>query len=231
MNIYSKLQKMRVELQGMQLKKSGKNTFAGYSYYELGDFLPAINKMMDDNGVCAVVSYGTEYATLTLINAEKPEETITFTSPMWEAVLKGAHPIQNLGAMETYSRRYLYMTAFEIVEADALDATQGAGSPQNGQQQRGTNNKRGNQNGGQRGAQATKQQPQQQKQNTNLPDDISEQLNQQIKMAKQTLNISVAQVVQQLEADTGIKMQDVTPQNAQTILAALDNMINGTLPF
>lgn len=224
MNIYSKLQKMRVELQGMQLKKSGKNTFAGYSYYELGDFLPAINKLMDDNAVCSVITYSDDYAMLELVNTEKPDEKVTFTSPMREATLKGAHPIQNLGAMETYSRRYLYMTAFEIVEADALDATQGAGSPQGGQQQRGTNNKQGKQNAGQRGS----QQP---KQNANLPDDLSEQLNQQIKQAKQTLGISVAQVVARLEADTGIKMQDVTPQTAQTILAALDNMINGTLPF
>lgn len=228
MNIYSKLQKMRVELQGMQLKKSGKNTFAGYSYYELGDFLPAINKLMDDNAVCSVITYSDDYAMLELVNTEKPEEKVTFTSPMREAVLKGAHPIQNLGAVETYSRRYLYMTAFEIVEADALDATQGAGGAQNGQQQRGTNNKQGNRNAGQRGTQAPKQQ---QKQNNNLPDDISEQLNEQIKMAKQMLGISVAQVVARLEADTGIKMQDVTPQTAQTILAALDNMINGTLPF
>ena len=231
MNIYSKLQKMRVELQGMQLKKSGKNTFAGYSYYELGDFLPAINKLMDDNAVCSVITYSDDCAMLELVNTEKPEEKVTFTSPMREAVLKGAHPIQNLGAMETYSRRYLYMTAFEIVEADALDATQGAGGAQNGQQQRGTNNKQGNRNAGQRGAQAPKQQPQQRKQNTNLPDDLSEQLNAKIKLAKQVLEISVAQVVAQLEADTGIKVQDVTAETAQTMLDALDEMMNTKLPF
>lgn len=125
MNIYSKLQKMRVELQRMNLKKSGKNTFAGYSYYELGDFLPAINQLMLDNGVCSTVTFGDEVASLTLVNSEKPEESIIFTSPMKDATLKGAHPIQNLGAVETYSRRYLYMAAFEIVEADVLDGTQG----------------------------------------------------------------------------------------------------------
>ena len=44
---------------------------------------------------------------------------------MASAQLKGVHEIQNLGAVETYQRRYLYMVAFEIVEADVLDAVQG----------------------------------------------------------------------------------------------------------
>lgn len=122
MNIYEKLQTMRVDLQSMNLKKSGKNKFAGYNYYELGDFLPAINQLMLDNKVTSIITFSGENALLTLINTEKTDETISFSSPMCEAVLKGAHPIQNLGAVETYSRRYLYMVAFEIVESDMLDA-------------------------------------------------------------------------------------------------------------
>ena len=43
LNLFQKLQKARVELQEMNLKKSGQNKFAGFSYYELSDFLPAIN--------------------------------------------------------------------------------------------------------------------------------------------------------------------------------------------
>jgi hypothetical protein len=44
---------------------------------------------------------------------------------MKEANLKGCHAIQNLGAVETYTRRYLWVTALEIVEHDVLDATTG----------------------------------------------------------------------------------------------------------
>ena len=43
---------------------------------------------------------------------------------MSTAELKGCHAIQNLGAVETYVRRYLYFAAYEIVEAEALDRTQ-----------------------------------------------------------------------------------------------------------
>lgn len=138
MNIYEKLQNMRVELQEMKIKKSGKNAFAKYDYYELADILPPINTIMARNKVCSIISFGAEVARLILVNAEKPDERIEFESPMAEASLKGTHPIQNLGAVETYQRRYLYMTAFEIVENDFLDATQGAeqqGTPQPKQKQ------------------------------------------------------------------------------------------------
>jgi hypothetical protein len=50
---------------------------------------------------------------------------VTFTSPMSSAALKGCHDVQNLGAVQTYLRRYLWTNAFEIVEHDALDATTG----------------------------------------------------------------------------------------------------------
>ena len=51
---------------------------------------------------------------------------VTFTSPMGSANLKGCHEVQNIGAVETYQRRYLYVTALAIVEHDALDATTGS---------------------------------------------------------------------------------------------------------
>lgn len=123
MNIYEKLQEMRCELQKKELKKTGQNKFVGYEYYELKDFMPEINELMREYKVTSVLTYGIKYAKLVIVNSEKPEETIIFRSPMSEANLKGTHAVQNLGAVETYLRRYLYITAFEIVENDALDAT------------------------------------------------------------------------------------------------------------
>jgi len=120
-----KLMQARIELQGTQLKKSGHNKFAGYNYFELGDFLPTIQNIFNRLGLCGVVSYSTEYATLTITDTDDGS-AIVITSPLSEANLKGAHPIQNLGAVETYQRRYLWMTAMEIVEHDALDSGQGS---------------------------------------------------------------------------------------------------------
>lgn len=118
----------RIELQRKELNKSGHNKFANYKYFELSDFLNEIQQIFNNLNLCSVVSFSKEYATLTIFDCDS-DESIVFTSPMADANLKGTHPIQNLGAVETYSRRYLYVTALEIVEHDALDATTGQDSP------------------------------------------------------------------------------------------------------
>jgi len=122
MGVHKKLMEARLLLQHAPLKKSGHNKFAGYSYFELGDFLPTINSIFYKVGLCGVVSFGKELASLTITDTEDGSE-IVLTSPMAEANLKGCHPIQNLGAVETYTRRYLWVSAMEIVEHDALDSS------------------------------------------------------------------------------------------------------------
>lgn len=125
MSVYAKLQQARIKLQGKKLSKSGKNKFAGYEYFELGDFLPAIQEICNEVGLCGVVTFNAEMAYLTIFDTET-EGAIVFSSPMSSADLKGCHSVQNLGAVQTYLRRYLWTNAFEIVEHDALDATLGA---------------------------------------------------------------------------------------------------------
>lgn len=124
MTVHRKLMEARIRLQSTELKKSGVNKFAGYSYFELGDFIPAIQQIFYDVGLCGIVSFRSDYAELMICDTDDGT-MITITSPMAEANLKGAHPIQNLGAMESYQRRYLWMTALELVEHDAIDSTSG----------------------------------------------------------------------------------------------------------
>ena len=129
MNVYQRLQIARLALQEKELKKSGKNKFAGYEYFELQDFLPTVQTIFGDTGLSAVFRCDAEMASLTVYNNEKPDESIVFTAPMAAAELKGCHPVQNLGASISYLRRYLYVNALEIVEHDALDATTGSIEP------------------------------------------------------------------------------------------------------
>jgi hypothetical protein len=125
MNVYQKLNMARGLFHKAPLKKSGHNKFANYYYFELGDFVvPAIN-IFGEIGLTSVISFGREVATMTIINNEQPEEQIVISSPMSTAALKGCHEVQNLGAVQTYLRRYLWVAALEIVEHDALDATVG----------------------------------------------------------------------------------------------------------
>ncbi len=121
MNIYEKLQNIKLGLLEQNLKKTGQNKFAGFSYYELSDILPSIIKLCNDNKVYTQISYNNEMAQLSAINSEKPDEVVTISSPMRQVSLKGCNEIQCIGWVETYSRRYLYMTLFDITENDMFD--------------------------------------------------------------------------------------------------------------
>lgn len=122
-NVYTKLMQARLKLQNTKLEKSGHNKFAGYKYFELGDFLPTVQNIFAELGLCGVVSYTQDLATLTITDGT---DSILIHSPMGSAALKGCHEVQNIGAVETYQRRYLWVTAMEIVEHDVLDATTGS---------------------------------------------------------------------------------------------------------
>ena len=122
MTIFEKLNEARLRFQNAGIQKSGKNAYAGYTYYELSDILPEVNKLANELKFCCVVNFENEIARLDFCDLEK-DEKITFTSPMSSASLKGCHEVQNLGAVETYIKRYLYQNCFEIVESDVLDET------------------------------------------------------------------------------------------------------------
>lgn len=126
MNVYQRLNAARRQFHGLELKKTGHNKFAGYHYFELGDFLIPALTVFAEHGLCAVVSFDADKACMLIRNTEEPAEIITIYSPMGSAALKGCHEVQNIGAVETYQRRYLWVAALEIVEHDALDATTGS---------------------------------------------------------------------------------------------------------
>lgn len=129
MSVYLKLMRARVRLNQTELKKSGHNKFAGYRYFELGDFLPTVQAIFLDLKLAGVVSFEDAAARLVVLDVENPADQIVFSSPVSTAELKGCHPVQNLGAVQTYTRRYLWTMALEIVEGDALDSTVGMEPP------------------------------------------------------------------------------------------------------
>lgn len=130
-NIYLKIQMCRVELQAMNLKKTGKNKFAGFSYYTLEDITPTLNKLLLKYRLASEISFNSQIGRLKLVNIDNTQETLIFEAPMREAEQKGCNSVQNLGATITYMRRYLYLIAFDIVEYDTFDAITGRPSLDN----------------------------------------------------------------------------------------------------
>ena len=119
-NIFLKLARARAALRRKALTPTGKNDFLRFKYFELADFLPDALNAFDAEGLTPVFSFDEKTAYLKIYD-HIGDERITITVPVAAAVLKGKDPspIQEMGAQQTYLRRYLYMAAMEITEHDA----------------------------------------------------------------------------------------------------------------
>ena len=125
MNIYAKLQVARKRLNDANLEKSGKNAFGnGFKYFELKDFMPAINDIFSSLNLIGITDFSNEtIVTLSIFDTEKDEGLpIIFSCPKAESGLRQGTPIQNVGAQQTYIRRYLWVQALEITEDDSIDS-------------------------------------------------------------------------------------------------------------
>ena len=118
-NVCIKLNTARMLMQNAHIKQNGKNKFAGWKYFELSDILPASNKICSEIGATIYTQFD-DKAHLFFVDTDTGEK-IEFTLPMSTAELKGCHEVQNLGAVQTYLKRYLYQNCFEISEKDVLD--------------------------------------------------------------------------------------------------------------
>ena len=125
LNVYAKLNEARKRFLEKGIKKTGKNTYAEFKYFTLDDIIPAKQAIFNELGLIDVISFGEATATLTLINADAPDEVITFTSQLDrdESLIK--NPIQKVGAIQTYVRRYLYLLVLDIIESDGIEESTG----------------------------------------------------------------------------------------------------------
>lgn len=126
-----RFQTMRVNVQKKCNKKSGKNTHIGFTYFELGDFLLTANEEMLNQGMYPTFQIRTEENLAELVVQDFYSDShMRFTLPLAEARVGGsANPIQQLGAMNTYLKRYLYLNALELAESDVVDASSGVDAP------------------------------------------------------------------------------------------------------
>lgn len=126
-SIYAKLVSARAEFHSSSITKTGFNSFSKYSYFELSDFVVSGMAIMARHDLIPICSFETELATMTVYDITC-DATIVITSPMSSADLKACQPVQSLGAVETFQRRYLWVALLEIVEHDAIDSS-ASGNP------------------------------------------------------------------------------------------------------
>lgn len=118
--------RIRVELQKANLKKSGKNKFAGFEYFELSDFLPRLNELMLEEGVNDRFIISENLAILELIKGDEVQiyqmPFQMFPVPLNKSGQPSMQEIQYLGALNTYYKRYLYLNAFGITDGEVIDS-------------------------------------------------------------------------------------------------------------
>lgn len=120
LNLYQKIALLREKLIGTKLKKSGRNTFSNYDYFELQDFIPTVISLEKELDLLSVFSMSEEKAVLSIIDTETKDQLI-FETPKADAQGKGQLPIQALGSQHTYLRRYLYINYLSLSESDGVD--------------------------------------------------------------------------------------------------------------
>lgn len=153
--VMAKLQTARVLLQENELSKSGKNDYAGFTYFQLKDFLPEATKIFAKVGLYSQFSIRSividhedinefnndgvmirsyekpiikEIANLTIFDIEDKNDFVVYEMDVAELSI-GKNTRQNIyqaaGGRSTYYKRYLYRDALEIEENDEYDAILG----------------------------------------------------------------------------------------------------------
>lgn len=128
LTVYQKLAEARIRFLESGVKKTGVNTHAEFTYFELSDIIPSAMRIFSDLGLLFVTTFTDGQARGILFNLDRQAEATEVCFParsIAEPAKFRMNEVQGLGAEITYMRRYLYMLILDIVEADEIDA--GAG--------------------------------------------------------------------------------------------------------
>lgn len=127
-NVYQKLIEARQAFLESDAKQSGKNMNLSFKYFELKDIVPTVTSIFVKEGLIALDNFTPETATLTIVNTENPEETISFSAPFNQIApivsntgKQVTNDMQALGSSITYMRRYLYLIAMDICVNDDIE--------------------------------------------------------------------------------------------------------------
>ena len=118
--VHESLMVVREEVLINAKEMSGENKYQGFKYYTLQDFMPALIKSLRKNGLSYVENFSPTEASLTVIDKQSGSY-VTTTCPIDYSHLKGASPMQSIGASMTYARRYMWVSLLGLVEFDAED--------------------------------------------------------------------------------------------------------------
>lgn len=120
--IYERLALVRDEFAKIGIEKMGKNMQLKSHFFTLDDIVNKSRELFHKNRILPLDTFTKDEATLTLLDLDNADMTITFNIPMREYMGNAAvTPVQAMGATVTYYRRYLYSLALDLAEKDELE--------------------------------------------------------------------------------------------------------------
>ncbi|WP_455645274.1 ERF family protein [Methanosphaera sp.] len=123
-HLLKKIMQARKMFKDKGIKKSGYNQFQKFSYYELKDIIPEAIEICLELNIATQFTYEYNRYVLKVYDLDNLEE-IEFSMPGKELPNEGNvnNQLQNIGKVQTYTRRYLYMQFLDITENDVVDAS------------------------------------------------------------------------------------------------------------
>lgn len=126
--IMKKINDGRSYFQQQDIKKSGKNKYQHFNYFELQDIIPIKNEICTKFKIADYFIFDIEKQNARLeiydLEQDDQQEPITFQILIPEPQeMNSTKRMQEIGALQTYSHRYLLLQFLDVTECDRIDAT------------------------------------------------------------------------------------------------------------
>lgn len=126
--IMKKINDGRSYFQQQDIKKSGKNKYQHFNYFELQDIIPIKNEICTKFKIADYFIFDIEKQNARLeiydLEQDDQQEPITFQILVPEPQeMNSTKRMQEIGALQTYSHRYLLLQFLDVTECDRIDAT------------------------------------------------------------------------------------------------------------
>jgi len=126
MTIHKKIADFKNEFHGLNMAMSGLNKHSGFAFFQIQDFIKDATELLAKHGLVFKISF----PSMTICKGEcidtETGEKEEYWCPCAEANIPKATPVQNVGGMMTYVRRYMWSLFLDLVEFDGVDGTSGA---------------------------------------------------------------------------------------------------------
>lgn len=118
--VYKKILKIREDMNKVSFTRETKGY--KYTYLDYPTLCEKLDTLLYTNNLFIHITFEDNECKAFVFDVDKPEDKAVFTSPIVaENNVAGATPIQSIGAMHTYMRRYMKLLIFDIVIEDEVE--------------------------------------------------------------------------------------------------------------